>query len=183
VSTQLDEAVELLDRALAYTRVALAGVTEHALTRPTPCAGWSLDELLDHMADSLDAFTEAATGRVPLTSAAPPLGDRLAGLQQRACALLGAWTAAPPGRVVVGDAPAPGSLVIATAALEITVHGWDVAQATGHALPVPEALAERLLAVARAVVTEDDRGSRFGPARPARGPSYEQRLLGFLGRS
>ena len=64
VSADLNGAVELLERSLAYTRVALADVRPDLLGRPTPCAGWSLGHLLAHMEDALDAFTEAAAGRV-----------------------------------------------------------------------------------------------------------------------
>ena len=40
----LDGAVELLERSLAYTRTALAGVDDSpaGLRVPTPCAGWDL---------------------------------------------------------------------------------------------------------------------------------------------
>jgi uncharacterized protein (TIGR03083 family) len=213
VTSRLEDAVELLDRSLAYTRVVLAEVTAADLARPTPCTRWRLADLLDHMADSLDAFTDAATGVVPVRPAGLPLGApralgaprdptasgalaasgasgasdasaRVAGLQQQACALLAAWSASPPapGPVTVGDATIGGPLLVATAALEITVHGWDVARARGTDAPVPEDLARRLLEVAHVVVGEADRGRRFAHARPAPGPSYAERLPAFLGR-
>ena len=74
--------------------------------------------------------------------------------------------------------------LVATAALEITVHGWDVGQATGRRTPIPMELAARLLPVARQVVDPADRGSRFAPA-VATSPSAppDVRLLGHLGRS
>jgi len=191
VTARLDDAVELLDRAVAYTRVCLADVAADMLGRPTPCARWTLDDLLDHMSDSLDAFTEAAAGQVPLRPAPPAPGtglyrtvqDRVTALQQRACALLAAWTVPAPRRVSIGEAAMPRELLVETAALEIAVHGWDVARATGRRTPLPEPLARRLLGVAAHVVTEADRGPRFAPARPASRPSYEHRLLAFLGRS
>lgn len=177
----LDEAVELLDRALAYTRGALAEVDDTRLGRPTPCTAWTLDQLLDHMADALDAFTEAAGGWVEVRRPGPA-ATRVGALQEKACALLGAWTQAAPIAVLVGDLPVEASLLVATAALEVTVHGWDVAQATGRCTPVPAELARDLLPVARAVVSGPDRGVRFAAERPAADPSYPTRLLAFLGR-
>ncbi len=53
-------AVELLERAIAYTRASLLLVTEADLGRPTPCAGWVLRDLLAHMDDSLEAMAVAA---------------------------------------------------------------------------------------------------------------------------
>ena len=67
-------------------------------TGPTPCPAWSLGELLAHMEDALDAFTEAAAGAVDGAVHAAPPGIRVAGPAGKACALLGAWSRAVPGR-------------------------------------------------------------------------------------
>jgi uncharacterized protein (TIGR03086 family) len=109
----------------------------------------------------------------------------VAGLQGRACALLGAWSgaAAGPLRVTLGDRALAGPLLVRTAALEIAVHGWDVGRATGRAVRIPEQLAGALLATAVRVVGPADRGVRFAAPRPvARDAAYDERLLGFLGR-
>jgi uncharacterized protein (TIGR03086 family) len=180
----LDGAVELLDRSLAYTRVALAAVSDDRLTAPTPCAGWDVARLLQHMEDSLDAFGEAALGRVALggTARGPvPAAVRRRSLQQKACALLGTWSH-PEARVRVGPYVVDTALVAEVAALEITVHGWDVAQAVGLVHPLPEALAHRLLPVAQQMVTDADRGRRFAAPRAVASTSDAARLLGFLGR-
>jgi uncharacterized protein (TIGR03086 family) len=178
----LVDAVELLERALGYTRVVLADVGPDNLDAPTPCSGWTLARLLGHMEDALDAFTEAAAGRVhvvPATTADDPVDA----LREKACALLGAWTEDRPPSVAVGDRHLEAPLLVGMAALEITVHGWDVAQSTGRGTPIPDDLARGLGPIAARVVQPADRGSRFGPARrpsmPA-GPSTA--LLAFLGR-
>jgi len=180
----LDGAVELLERSLAYTRVMLADVRPDLLDRPTPCAGWTLGHLLAHMEDALDAFTEAASGRVEVDPV-PPTSTRVDALREKACALLGAWTAARPtsGDVEVGDLGLDAPLLVATAALEITVHGWDVGQATGRRTRIPGDLARGLLAVAQHVIDPADRGPRFASARPADPEAApDVRLLSWTGR-
>jgi len=181
VTTALASAVELLERSLGYTRVALAGVTEARLAAPTPCRDWTLRDVLAHMDDSLDAFTEAAGGNVALTRT--PAAPRVLVLQQKACALLGLWTDEGPPGVRVGGVDLATDLLVATAALEITVHGWDVGQATGAGTPIPEELARHLLPVAHRVVSEIDRGIRFADAlpEPVDAPA-DARLRAFLGR-
>jgi len=182
VRTELDGAVELLDRALGYTRVVLADVTDDVLCRPTPCSEWTLGDLLAHMEDALDAFIEAAAGVVDLGSTTPS-GSRVTDLQSKACTLLGAWSRAAPGDVRVGGRDLASRLLVATAALEITVHGWDVGQATGRGARIPEGLARDLLGVAGLVVAPADRGVRFGtPGTVGPDAAYDARLLAFLGR-
>lgn len=177
-----DGALELLDRSLAYTRVALAAVTDDRLGARSPCEGWDLGRLLAHMEDSLDAFGEGATGAVHLT-VATPADLRVHRLQQKACALVGAWSREVPSSVTVGGRALDTSLLALAAALEITVHGWDVAWCVGLEHPVPEALARRLLPVAQALVTPEDRASRFAPALPPDPRSSAcALLLGHLGR-
>jgi uncharacterized protein (TIGR03086 family) len=180
--TALGHAVELLDRALAYTRLTLNDVTEADLSRRTPCERWDLGQLLAHMEDALDAFAEGAQGRVDLDDRVPAT-VRVANLQHKACALLEAWTRDTPEHVRIGEHSLDTPVVVLAAALEITVHGWDVGQAVGSGRPIPDDLARRLLPVAEALVADDDRGDLFGTPRPVSGDSSEGiRLLGFLGR-
>jgi uncharacterized protein (TIGR03086 family) len=182
VTTTLPASVELLDRALEYTRARLSCVRGDLLDRPTPCAGWRLSDLLVHMEDSLDAFTEAAGGRVEVHLTHTTEG-RIAAIQEKACALLGAWSRPGPGDVLVGGLDLASPVLVATAALEITAHGWDVGRATTPA-PIPADLAAALLPVAHLAVSPADRGMRFAPAVPvpADAPSDVQ-LVAFLGRA
>lgn len=183
MTPRLDDAVELLERSLAYTSVALSAVTDADLARPTPCSRWVLRSLLVHMEDALDAFLEAAEGVVAVTPPAPA-DDRVGTIREKACALLGAWVGARPDQVRVGDLALASPLLVSAAALEITVHGWDVGQATGRARRVPDDLARGLLDAAALLVDAGDRGVRFGPARPVPDDAPDDvRLLAFLGRT
>jgi uncharacterized protein (TIGR03086 family) len=178
----LDHAVELLDRALAYTRLTLDDVTDADLPRRTPCAAWNLGQLLAHMEDALDAFAEGAGGEVDLDDRTPAR-VRVDSLQRKACTLLAAWSRGAPESVRIGEYTLDTPVVALAAALEITVHGWDVGRATGSDRPIPDRLARGLLPVAEALVAEDDRGPEFGPPRPVRADAPDaERLLGFLGR-
>ncbi|MFC6345098.1 maleylpyruvate isomerase N-terminal domain-containing protein, partial [Nocardioides hankookensis] len=101
MTTTLPASVELLGRALDYTRARLNDVHGGLLDRPTPCGDWRLGDLLVHMEDSLDAFTEAAGGRVEVHLTHTTEG-RVAAIEEKACALLGAWSRPGPGDVLVG---------------------------------------------------------------------------------
>lgn len=180
----LDPMIELLDRALGYTRGVLAALDAESppLHRRTPCADWDLGQLLAHMEDSLDAFGEGARGTVAVDPTTPVVA-RTAALRHKACALLGAWATARSMMVRVGDQLVPTSVVAGAASLEIPVHGWDAARAIDLDAPLPETLAQSLLPVASRLITPDDRGTRFSPALPVPAEAdLERRLLAFVGR-
>jgi uncharacterized protein (TIGR03086 family) len=174
---------ELLERSLAYALGSVAGVEAGSLGRGTPCAEWDLGELLGHLEDSLDALHEGLTGgRIGLFPG-EPAADPACGFRRRACAVLGAWAAGPGERVLVGERPLDVRVMAAVGAVEIAVHGWDVAQACGRPRPIPGPLAAELLSIARCVVGDEDRGVRFGaPVQVPPRARIEVRLLGFLGR-
>lgn len=179
--------VTLLERAINYTRGSLHAVTPEALSHPTPCRDWDLRRLLRHMSDSLVALQEAiGLGKVDLDVAddTDASADPVAAVRDRACLLLGAWAGADgPGPVSIGGCPLTAGVVASTGAIEIAVHGWDVARACGPPRPIPSALAEELLQLSSLLITDVDRPARF--AAPADVPSHAgpgDRLIAFLGR-
>ncbi|MCH6160660.1 maleylpyruvate isomerase family mycothiol-dependent enzyme [Streptomyces marispadix] len=112
--------------------------------------------------------------------------DPAAVFRARASRLLGAWTAAEGGGrlVAIGDLPLTAAALAGAGALEIAVHGWDVAQATGLPRPVPASLATVLMRTARQLVPRPSaRHPLFGPPLtvPAEADPSD-RLVAFLGR-
>lgn len=179
--------IALLERAITYTLGSLLMVTGRALRQPTPCRGWNLGDLLEHMNDSLAALTEAVdVGDVAmqLPVREPSAVDPVARLRDLACRLLGGWAAADDRAAVsVGGCPVTTGIVTSAGALEVTVHGWDVAQACGRDRPIPPSLAAELLDLSPLFVTDADRPGRFGrpvEVSPLAGPA--DRLIAFLGR-
>ena len=180
--TTSTDPVELLERAISYTRGTLSGVRDELLDRPTPCTQWTLADLLAHMSDSLDALTEASRGVIAIAPA-PIDHAGVAVLRDKACHLLGAWSNPHAAEARVGSARIESTVLLHTGALEIAVHGWDVGQATGTAEPIPESLAAALVASAPHLITRADRPSRFGPPASTTGAaSSSALLLAFTGR-
>jgi uncharacterized protein (TIGR03086 family) len=194
----LTDGVALLERSMGFTLGGLLLVTPAAMTNPTPCAEWDLRGLLLHINESLQALHEAiAAGHLALDPAADlsaaradygdPRVDPVNTLKNRACTMVGAWVtaddAAGPGTITVADRSLTAGVVAAAGAVEVAVHGWDVARACGADRPVPPALAEELLALCAVLVDDGDRPHRFGAPVPvdADAPPGD-RLLGLLGR-
>ena len=176
MSSRLDVGVELLERSLGDTRTALARVGPTDLTRPTPCERWDLAALLAHMDDALDAFLEAAGGSV---SALPSARGDVTGLCAKACTLLGAWSSSRIRTVDVDGVALDAVLLVGTAALEITVHGWDVSTALGIDHRIPGRFADALLPWARLVSSQGG----YAPPVPLTGDAPpDVRLLAAVGR-
>jgi uncharacterized protein (TIGR03086 family) len=77
----------------------------------------------------------------------------------------------------------PGGVLGGFTTLDIAVHGWDLAKATGQHADLDDELAHEVLAFARQTITDATRAPRIGPAI-AVGPdrSATDRLVAFLGR-
>ena len=58
----------LLESAVGYALAGATLATPQLLSRPTPCPGWDLEMLLDHVSDSIWALQEAMAGRGALAA-------------------------------------------------------------------------------------------------------------------
>jgi uncharacterized protein (TIGR03086 family) len=181
------DGLELLKLSLDYALAVSQHVTAERFAHPTPCSRWDLGTLLLHVNDSLEILQEGidagCVGVVPPDEQPIPLSDLLSTFRSRACRLVRTCaTARAEGSVRVADAPFPVSVMAATGALEMAVHGWDVAQACASPYRVPDDLALRLLDLAPWVVDDATRGSLFAPpvATPSNRPG--DRLVAQLGR-
>jgi uncharacterized protein (TIGR03086 family) len=182
--------VALLERAVCYALGCLQLVGVDVLTHATPCPEWDLTALLWHLDDALVAMLEAVVGcRIELGDswgALPPAGDPVGVVRAHARELVGACSRAEHARgtVEIGGLPVSTALVATTGAIEIAVHGWDVAQSCGRHRPLPPLLATDLLELAPLFVTGPDRPGRFGPqVELPRGANPADRLVAFLGRN
>ena len=175
----------LLESAVSYALASTRMVTPHLLSRPTPCPGWDLAMLLDHVSDSADVLHEATSAGSVDTLGPPPGGDPVRQMRGKLTALL-----APTAAIGPADRPLetsePGltaNLVALTGATEITVHGWDIAATCGANRPLPPGLATVLLATAPLLVPPDTRPGLFADPVRLRGPADPgDELLAFLGR-
>ncbi|MGH3272980.1 MAG: TIGR03086 family metal-binding protein, partial [Streptosporangiaceae bacterium] len=119
---------------------------------PTPCPGWTVAEMVTHLADGNYVFVAVLHG-TPLeqarsaAEAVAPGDDLVARYRDSGTKLVAAFS--QPGileQVVTippGTMPGIGALHIRT--VEALVHGWDLAQATGRSAPFPDDLAEQEL--------------------------------------
>lgn len=182
----------LLASAIDYALGSVDYVAPELLGRPTPCREWDLAALLRHASDSLAALHQGlASGYVsldrpgPAGPAAATPGSLAGTFRDRAARLRAAAGTGGQYDIAIASWHAAAAVVTAVGALEIAVHGWDVAAACGQgrSRPIPADLARSMLEIVPLVVTDATRGSQFATpvgVPPPYGPS--ERLLALLGR-
>lgn len=181
-----------LTQAISYADGVLDAVTAPLLSHPTPCHAWNLRGLLEHTEESLGILHEGiSASRVTASPARPPApasGGSAAALvsafRQRAAALLHASAQADGGvPVAIGGRSMSLDCLRTVGALEVAVHAWDISQACGQGLPIPDEPATDLLAQAFLLVPRLGRDPLF--AAPAPVPplsTSSDRLTAYLGR-
>jgi uncharacterized protein (TIGR03086 family) len=182
----------VLTTALDLLRSAATGVAADRLDDPTPCAQWTVAQVLHHAAGDQQAWAAiVGSGSMPSYDPfAPPrrldsgVGEVVQAAVEEATE---AWAGVDPAATSV-PTPLPPvpvmepALAAAACALDAAVHAWDVTVATGQPSPLTAQLAGQLLPAAHATA-EPLRGFAYGPALPAQpGDDAVATLLRYLGR-
>jgi len=176
-------------RALLATGHVVAKVRPDQLTDPTPCRHWDVRRLLNHIVAGNHMFADVARGG--RAEPADPLVDYTRpdpGTNYLASAesVLAAW--AEPGamqrrcHMPFGDVPAAAAVSIHL--LDLVVHGWDLARATGQDAAIDPDLAAEALDISHDLLSPEIRElGMFGPDVPASAEDLlHDRLVAFMGR-
>jgi uncharacterized protein (TIGR03086 family) len=166
---------------LPACRAVLQRLTEDDLSRPTPCAEYTVGDVGRHLVRSMVLLASVAGEQIDGTVAG--LADTT--VEATAEAALAAWRhRGLDGSVAVGRSVLPASLAVEIIPLELLVHGWDIAHATGHDIDVTPEVAGYVLDRARELITEDKRGRSFAAEVPAGAKATAmQQLIAFTGRA
>lgn len=186
--------VEGLARALDATDKLVAGVRNEQWTALTPCTEWTVRDLVNHLVGGNQLFAVILRGQTSPSPAAlrqrqglDHLGDDPVGAYRAAGeALLGAFS--EPGVlaqvVTVPIGAVPGIAALNLRVVEVLVHGWDLAQATGQPTRFPEDLVEQALDFTHANLAALPPGrSPFAPPQQVAADAAPiDRLAALLGR-
>lgn len=180
---QVLRAYEAVTRDVA---ALVAAVRPEDLALPTPCAGWTVRQLLDHMVWENLMATSIAEGAPRADHTADHLGDdHRTAFADSVRAARTAFTGSGMLHRTYGPYEAPGAMIVQQVVVELLAHGWDLARATGAPTGLAPEAAEETLAAARRIYGAAPRtaGSSFAPERPAPpGAGATDRLAAFLGR-
>lgn len=186
--------ISLDERAVRASIDLVSRLTPADLDAPTPCAGWNLRDLLEHLIIQHYGFAAASRGvdDLALWKQSPLSPDPIAEYRAAATHVLSAF--AMDG-VLDREFPLPefGDGIVVPARFAISfhfvdyvVHSWDVARTLGLSAEFDDAVIEAALLIAQAVPGGDIRtrpGAAFAPEVVLPEGSGLDRVLALLGRS
>lgn len=182
------ESVSQLTRALDATGQVIAAIDGAQWAGRTPCAEWTVSDLVRHLVAGNNRFATAIDGkpRPAIDEAAATDADLPDAYRDSGAALIDAFS--QPGAfervVTVPIGQVPGIMALHMRVTEVLVHGWDAATATGYPAEFPEDIAEAELVFCRSKLGDIPPGyTPFAPGKPVddAAPAIE-RLVAFLGR-
>jgi len=172
-----DQQLTELDEVLDTTSRIVRGVRPEQYSELTPCPGFDVEQLLQHVLTWTSTYADRLSGRdghgdAPV-DVGPEPGDQFDAAAQDIKAGYRA------GGKAADDLP------IGVLLMDFCAHGWDLASATGQVAPYPDDATRDALEAGRSMLRPEFRGpdKDFGPEVPARADATPlQRLVAFLGR-
>jgi uncharacterized protein (TIGR03086 family) len=181
---------DLHERALDATRRVLAGVAPGQWSAPTPCTGWDVRALANHLVAGNLWVAELAAGKT-----IGEVGDRLDGdvlgadplAAYDAAAKAAVAAFAAPGALAapcaVSYGPVPGSVYAGHRFVDVLIHGWDLAVATGQDAALDAGLVDACAEVVQPQLGVLQTSGVFGsPVEVPESSGAQARLLASLGR-
>jgi uncharacterized protein (TIGR03086 family) len=187
----MDDIAALHRQALASTRRFVAGVGAGQWDAASPCADWNVRTLVNHVVAGNLWAVELAGGRtideVGTRLDGDVLGEDPVGAYDVSAQAAAAAFEAPgalEAPCAVSYGPVPGSLYAGHRFLDVLIHGWDVATATGQDARLDPDLVEACAAVVEPQADMLQASGMFGigAGAPPDGADAQTRLLAVLGR-
>ncbi len=182
------ELLTALEGAVASTAEIVKSTPAGEMGAPTPCTEWDVRALLNHVIGTLwlaEGLFSDQPPRYPIAPGGLPpvdLASRARPTRAYAEASTAALAAAAAGDALtrvhvtpLGEMPGTGLAGAVT--LDILVHGWDLAKATGQPTDLDDRLAAHVLGfAAEALPTAESRAGRMAASVPTacRRPGHQQ---------
>lgn len=162
----------------------VSGIGPQDLDKPTPCASFTVHNVLEHMVQGATVFGAGFRGEaVPLGTPEGSILERFGpALEQLVAAVAGPGNLERSLETPFG--PLPAQTFARYVVLDGLVHGWDLAAATGQTYDPPAELVATVAAFAADFLAERRGADTFDqPTVPPAGASPVEQLAAFTGRT
>jgi uncharacterized protein (TIGR03086 family) len=175
--------------------VIVSGITPEQITHRTPCPGYNVAGLIDHIVEAAHRVAALGGGRTPPAGDHSPhveLLDAPVQLRRAAEETARAWgddSRLSSSFTMPWGEEYSGATLVSMYLAELAAHAWDLAMATGQLNRLDPSLAVSALDGARAMIKPEYRdmvaiGSPFGAeVPPPPGADDWERLAAFMGRN
>lgn len=192
--TDRDHRTSLLG-AYENAAVIVSGIAPEQVTAATPCPGYDVGAMIDHLLEAARRATSLGVGATPPTGDDSPhveLGDAAAHLRRSAEEAARAWrddSMLTTSFTMPWGEEYSGATLVNMYLAELSTHAWDLAWATGQLDCLDPSLAAPSLEGAKAMVKPEYRdlvatGSPFGVEVPVPLDADDwERLAAFMGRN
>ena len=179
MTQQANDPVQTYETATAQARQIMQGVKPDQLKQSTPCTEWDVQALLDHMAGAQTGLAGIVSG-----SKVDPGANPIETLDVAAAAMVKA--AKSPGgleKMVKGfQGEVPAAQMLTIACMDLGIHTWDVAKATGQDTALNPGLVEFILPTTEGLAAGKPSPAFAAPVDIPDGASRQDKLLGLSGR-
>jgi uncharacterized protein (TIGR03086 family) len=180
----------------AYENAAMivSEIRSDQLRNATPCRGYDVAGLIDHIVEAGHRAAALGRGQAPPAGDASPhvelteASDRLRSAAREAAVAWADDTRLVTTATMPWGQQYPGAVLVDMYVLELAVHAWDLARATGQLDRLASALAPPALSAAHAFIKQEFRdmvgpGAPFGAeVPPPPGAGAWERFVAFTGR-
>ena len=170
------------EASLAVLQPVLRNLTADDRPKPTPCTEFTCHDLAEHLFGSLTGLG-AMAGASVVNPEEGSLENRVSVMTAQ---VIDAWRTVDLDGTVPGPGGAelPASFAASILPLELLLHAWDLAQASGQQLHVSDELVAYVRTLAETVVPAVRGGGSFADeVAPAEGADAVDRLAAFAGRT
>ncbi len=187
-----DPGIDQLAHATQVCGGVVAGIAGDQWAARTPCSQWTVRDVVVHLVGGMHLFADALLPDAPPTVAGAtqalesPDADLPAAFDVAGQLLLQAFSTpdAMTRTITVPFGTIPGAVALHLRIVEMLVHGWDLAVATGRDVEFPEHLAEQEIVFSRQNLSRVPPGRRrFAEPQPIAADARAiERLAALLGR-
>ena len=179
MTQQQADPVQIYEAATSHARKLIASVKPEQMTQPTPCADWDVAALLNHIVSAQANMAgtvsggQVAAGQTPLESF-----DAAASAMLQAVRAPGGLDKQVQGRQ--GEVPA--RQLLSGACMDLTVHTWDLAKATGQETTLDPKTVEFVFPIVEGISKRGPSPAFAAPVDRPSGGSLQDRMIALSGR-
>jgi uncharacterized protein (TIGR03086 family) len=149
------------------------------MNKLTPCAEWDVAGLIEHMVKAQTGSASTVSGKQVAAGATP--------LESFDAAVSAALTAlkSPGGlekKVQGRQGEVPAAQVLSGACMDVTVHTWDLAKATGQDTGLDPEVVQFILPIVEGIAKRGPGPAFAAPIDPAANASLQDKVIALTGR-